>query len=71
MATSYWVIMHGDPETPNLYWSGFSAKTRDHTFSRNPELAIRFCRGMDAVRAGVGLTKGVKFKEIIEEEHAG
>jgi hypothetical protein len=56
--------MNGDPEAPGWLWSGYVSKHKDHNFSRDQNEAIRFCREEDARKAGVGLTKGVRYAQI-------
>lgn len=60
---SFWVIEHGDPETQGLYWTGYDSKMRDHNWSRQLGLAIRFSRKVDAERAGLRTTKGIRITE--------
>lgn len=61
----FWVIRHGDPELARpLYWIGYDRVTvpRDHRFSTDLREAVRFSREVDARRAGVHLTKGIKIE---------
>lgn len=53
---SYWVIRIADyhPDIPGAYWCGYVGKT--HIWKQGREgfdQAIRFCRGVDAAKAGV------------------
>lgn len=57
-----WVILHGDTDVADLYWCGFDGKTREHIFERTSANAIKFVTEDDAVRAGVGLTKGIRVR---------
>lgn len=59
-----WVILSGDRERGDLYWSGFDREQRDHIFSRDKNDAVKFATEKDAHRAGVGPTKGIRVKQI-------
>lgn len=62
---SYWIIEHGDRERPGLYWCGYvGGAVKDHTFKRDRDLAIRFCRRVDAENAGLNLER---YKPIFVE----
>jgi hypothetical protein len=57
-----WVILHGDTDVADLYWCGFDGATREHRFERDKTNAIKFVTEQDALRAGVGLTKGIRVR---------
>ena len=58
----YWCILHGGMDRGDLYWCGFDRTLREHQFKRNREFAVRFYREQDALKAGVGLTQGIRIK---------
>lgn len=59
-----WVILHGDTDVADLYWCGFDGKTREHRFERDSANAIKFVTQEDAISAGVGLTKGIRVRQL-------
>lgn len=52
---NYWVLINGDPDVCGvIYWCGYDARMKDHTWDRDKSKAVRFAREIDATRAGVG-----------------
>lgn len=62
-----WVILHGDVEFGDQYWAGYSSARKDHKFVRDKNYAIKFMTEWDATHAGLGLTKGVRYREELFE----
>lgn len=66
---SYWIIEHGDRDRPGQFWTGYIGGTvKDHTWSRDRDKAIRFCRREDCERAGLNIERYKPlFVEVTEE----
>lgn len=63
----FWCILHGGTDRGRLYWSGFNRDTREHTFSRSLEKAIKFYSEDDALRAGLNLPQGIRVERFVDE----
>jgi hypothetical protein len=60
------VILHGDKEFGRQYWAGYKRSMKDHTFTRDKKLAIKFVTRWDAEAAGLYLTHGI---DVVEESY--
>jgi hypothetical protein len=58
------VLLHGDKDRGDLYWCGYDRTAKDHIFDRDVSKAIGFASADDALRAGLGLSKGTHVRIV-------